>query len=222
MPIITKSYMTACLLTTLAVHLDFVNVLLLYLNFGLVYNHFQLWRLLTNFLFFGSFGLSYVFHMVFLVRHSTLLEENSFRGRTADFFFLYLFGAVSLIIVDWIIWYFALLSPAPMFLGPSLAMVVVYVWSRRNPHMRMSFLGLFQFNAPFLPWVILGIELLLGQSWSMFDFMGIGVGHLYFFLEDVYPSLTNRKLLRTPDVLRHAFDNNFDAARLVNVNRDAM
>jgi len=86
MPIITKSYMSACLVTTLAVHLDLVNVLMLYLNFGLVYNNFELWRLVTNFLYFGPFGLGYVFHMVFLVRHSTLLEENSFRGRTADFF----------------------------------------------------------------------------------------------------------------------------------------
>jgi len=29
----------------------------------------------------------------------------------------------------------------------------VYVWSRRNPFVQMSFLGLFNFTAPYLPWV---------------------------------------------------------------------
>jgi Derlin-2/3 len=32
----------------------------------------------------------------------------------------------------------------------------VYVWSRRNTNVTMSFLGLFNFTAPYLPWVILG------------------------------------------------------------------
>jgi len=45
-------------------------------------------------------------------------------------------------------------------LGPSLAFMIVYVWARRNPHARMNFLGLFNFNAPYLPWVILLIEYL--------------------------------------------------------------
>ena len=38
--------------------------------------------------------------------------------------------------------------------------MIVYVWARRNPHARMNFLGLFNFNAPYLPWVILLIEYL--------------------------------------------------------------
>lgn len=56
-----------------------------------------------------------------------------------------------------------------MFLGPSLAMAIVYVWGRRNPSMRMNLLGFFNFNAPFLPWVLVGIESLLGQvlNWML-------------------------------------------------------
>ena len=34
--------------------------------------------------------------MFFLVRYCRLLEEGSFRGRTADYFFLMLFGATFL------------------------------------------------------------------------------------------------------------------------------
>lgn len=37
--------------------------------------------------------LDFLFHMFFLARYCKLLEENSFRGRTADFFYMLLFGA---------------------------------------------------------------------------------------------------------------------------------
>lgn len=66
--------------------------------------------------------------------------------------------------------------------------------------MRMSFLGLFTFNAPYLPWVILGFGLLLGQS-PVFDLLGILIGHIYFYLEDVLPGMIGRRVLVTPTVM---------------------
>lgn len=42
--------------------------------------------------------------------------------------------------------------------------MLVYVWSRRNPYVRMNFFGLLNFQAPFLPWLLLGFSLLLGNS----------------------------------------------------------
>ena len=41
-------------------------------------------------------------------------------------------------------------------------------------------------QAPYLPWVLLGFSLLLGNSVSV-DMVGIAVGHGYYFLEDVFP-----------------------------------
>ena len=38
----------------------------------------QFWRMLTNFLYFGNFGLDYLFHMFFLVRYCRALEEGEF------------------------------------------------------------------------------------------------------------------------------------------------
>ena len=37
-------------------------------------------------------GLDFVFHMFFLVKYSKSLEEGSFRGRSADFLWMLLFG----------------------------------------------------------------------------------------------------------------------------------
>lgn len=101
--------------------------------------------------------------------------------------------------IDALFYYTGFLTTV-MFMAPSLAFMVVYVWSRRNPHVRMSFLGLFTFNAPYLPWVILGFGLLLNQN-PIFDVLGIAVGHIYYWLEDVYPTISGRRLLRTPGFL---------------------
>ena len=72
------------------------------------------------------------------------------------------------------------------FLGSSLTFMMSYVWGRRNEDVKMSFLGLFSFSAPYLPFVMLGFSVLLGNPVTM-DIMGIIVGHTYFFLEYVYP-----------------------------------
>lgn len=68
------------------------------------------------------------------------------------------------------------------FLGSSLTFMMVYVWGRRNEHVRMSFLGLFPFTAPYLPWVLFSFSILLGNS-ATTDLIGIIVGHMYYFLE---------------------------------------
>eukprot|EP00587_Corethron_hystrix_P016191 CAMPEP_0113299072 /NCGR_PEP_ID=MMETSP0010_2-20120614/1253_1 /TAXON_ID=216773 ORGANISM="Corethron hystrix, Strain 308" /NCGR_SAMPLE_ID=MMETSP0010_2 /ASSEMBLY_ACC=CAM_ASM_000155 /LENGTH=89 /DNA_ID=CAMNT_0000152233 /DNA_START=294 /DNA_END=560 /DNA_ORIENTATION=- /assembly_acc=CAM_ASM_000155 len=76
------------------------------------------------------------------------------------------------------------------FLGSSLVFMMIYVWGRRNEDIRMSFLGLFPFTAPYLPWVMLGFSVLLGNP-AMIDIIGICVGHLYFFLRFVYPVIAD-------------------------------
>jgi len=84
--------------------------------------------------------------------------------------------------------------------------MLVYVWARRNPMVRMNFFGLLTFQAPYLPWVLLGFSLLLGNSVSV-DLLGMAVGHIYYFLEDVFPNQPGgKRLLQTPLMLRTLFD----------------
>uniref|UniRef100_A0A8C9EMV3 Derlin n=1 Tax=Pavo cristatus TaxID=9049 RepID=A0A8C9EMV3_PAVCR len=92
------------------------------------------------------------------------------------------------------------------FLGQAFTIMLVYVWSRRNPYIRMNFFGLLNFQAPFLPWVLMGFSLLLGNS-IIIDLLGIAVGHIYYFLEDVFPNQPGgKKLLLTPSFLKMVFD----------------
>ncbi|XP_068767834.1 derlin-3 isoform X2 [Struthio camelus] len=157
MPAVTRAYTTACVLTTAAVQLEFITPFQLYFNPDLIFRKFQIWRLITNFLFFGPLGFSFFFNMIFLYRYCRMLEEGSFRGRTADFVFMFLFGG-------------------------------------------------FLMTAPFLPWVLMGFSLLLGNS-IIIDLLGIAVGHIYYFLEDVFPNQPGgKKLLLTPGFLKMVFD----------------
>jgi Derlin-2/3 len=92
-----------------------------------------------------------------------------------------------------------------VFLGSALTIMLVYVWSRRNPYVRMNFFGLLNFQAPYLPWVLFAFSLLLGNS-VMVDLMGIIVGHIYYFLEDIFPREHGGfKILKTPRFLYVVF-----------------
>ncbi|XP_051509393.1 derlin-2-like [Myxocyprinus asiaticus] len=197
-PAVTRAYTTACVLTTAAVQLEFITPFQLYFNPGLILKRYQVWRLITNFLFFGPLGFSFLFNMIFLYRYCRMLEEGSFRGRTADFVYMFLFGGALMTL-------FGLFANL-FFLGQAFTIMLVYVWSRRNPYIHMNFFGLLNFQAPFLPWVLMGFSLLLGNS-IVIDLLGIGVGHIYYFLEDVFPNQPGgRKLLATPGIFRALFD----------------
>lgn len=70
----------------------------------------------------------------------------------------------------------------------------------------MNFFGVLNFQAPYLPWVLLGFSILLGNT-PWVDLMGIAVGHCYYYLEDVLPQhRSNLKILKTPLFLKHLLD----------------
>lgn len=195
-------------------HLDLVSPLQLYFNPILILRKVQVWRLATTFLFFGSVGISFFFNMVFTYRYCRMLEEGSFRGRSSDFVMMFLFGGA-------LMTFFGLFVNL-LFLGQAFTLMLVYVWSRRNPFVRMNFFGVMNFQvsvtivslsqifsnfvdtffqAPYLPWVLLCCSMILGNTiWV--DIIGMGVGHIYYFLEDVFPFQRNGyKFLKTPNFL---------------------
>ena len=200
-PPITRTYVSLAVVTTAAVALDVVTPYKLYLNWDLVVRHAHVWRVATNFLFFGNLSLDFLFHMFFLYRYCKMLETHSFRGRTADFLYMLLFGAALLLLV----------SPLTSieFLGPSLTFMMVYVWARRNSRQPMNFLGLLNFRAPYLPWVLLLFSFVLGSSPSM-DLLGVLAGHVYYYCADVYPAMAGVALLKTPRLLNLLVGNDDD------------
>ena len=68
-----------------------------------------------------------------------------------------------------------------------LSWILTYIWSRKSRHMRVSFLGVVTITAPYYPFV----ELLFTLVQSNLEFKDIAVGlllgHLYYFLEELWP-----------------------------------
>ena len=134
----------------------------------------------------GEFGLNLLFHLFFVVRYCRSLEEGWYRGLPGDFLYCLLLCGGALLIVS------PLVTTHVMFLGSSLTFMMVYLWAKRNPGLQVSFLGLLAFTAPFLPWVLLGFSLFLGHDVTS-DLLGIGVGHVYYFVHDVWPALADAR-----------------------------
>lgn len=127
-----------------------------------------------------------------------MLEEEFFRNRTADFFYMFLVGGAIMSILANIV--------NLLFLGHAFTIMLVYIWSRRNPAIRMNFFGLITFQAPYLPWVLLAFSILLGSS-TVVDIIGIIVGHFYYFFEDVFPYEPHGfRVLETPRFIKAIFD----------------
>merc|ERR1712154_574100 len=124
------------------------------------------------------------------------MGEDTFYGRKADFVIMFLFAITTMSLI-------ASLPYMPyVLLGQAFTIMLVYVWARRNPMVRMNFFGLLTFQAPYLPWVLLGFSLLLGNSVSV-DLLGMAVGHCYYFLEDIFPQQPGGwKLIKTPQFLK--------------------
>lgn len=67
-------------------------------------------------------------------------------------------------------------------------------------------LGLFNFRAPHLPWILLAFSLILGNS-VLTDVLGISIGHIYYYLQDVFPYLPGGfRILKTPRIIVYLFN----------------
>ncbi|KAI0117609.1 derlin-2 [Hypoxylon sp. NC0597] len=182
MPICTRWWTTATVLTSALVQCQMVTPFQLFYSVRTVFQKGEYWRLLTTFLYFGPFSLDLLFNVYFLQRYARLLEESSGRS-PAHFSWLLLYSMAFLIVLSPLV--------SMPFLGHPLSSTLVYIWSRRNPNTRLSFLGLLVFTAPYLPWVLMGFSLVMHGTVPKDEIMGVVIGHIWYFFTDVYPPMHN-------------------------------
>lgn len=206
-------YGTACVLTTVAVQCGLIDPYLLILNWKLIFYKFQVWRLLTNFIFLGPFGFPFVIRLLMIIRYGVTLEKVTFEYRTADYAFMLIFSmAVILGMSALSVPYMAM----PLFSG-SLVFLLVYVWSRNFPEQPVSIMGVFKLQGFYLPWALLVLTMLMGGS-PVPDLIGILIGHLYYFLTVLHPAAGGRELVKTPQFLKNAIQDMYGGYGFVNPN----
>ncbi|KAI3720863.1 hypothetical protein L2E82_31860 [Cichorium intybus] len=191
LPPVAKTYATICFATTAAYHIGLYNPFIIALFYNDVFKRFQIWRLITNFFFLGPFSFTFAFHLLIILRYGVSLERGPFDKRTADYVWMFFFGAFSLLAMAAIPFFW---SP---FMGDSLVFMIIYVWSRELPNTRVNIQGLVELKGFYLPWAMLALDLVFGIP-LMPDLLGIGVGHLYYFLTVLHPLAGGSNFCKTP------------------------
>lgn len=191
MPAVTRWWTTATVITGVLVQCHVLTPFQLFYSFRAVFNKSQVgqpvertkelcilaegyadmvqqyWRLISTFIYFGPLSLNLLFHIFFIQRYARMLEESA--ASVAHFSWLMAYAATTLLMI------------APLFnqafLGTTLSSTLVYIWSRRNPDVRLSFLGILTFKAPWLPWVLIAFNVVLHSHWPKDELCGIVVGH---------------------------------------------
>jgi Derlin-2/3 len=200
LPVITKTYFTIAVATTVLVVAGALNPRQLYLDWPMITGQFHFWRLATNFCFFGGFGMPWVFSMYLLVTYFKNLESEYYAhgpAGTAEMSFMLVCGACVM---------FALsnLVDGMYFNGLPLVYMVLYVWARKDPYRVVSLWG-FTFAAWKFPFIVAIVGVLMGNS-PVTYLIGIFVGHLWHFLADVMPHTYNRTVIRTPQWMYNLFE----------------
>jgi len=196
-PIVTKYLFSSSMGVTLAANFGLVNPMLLLLNVPKIIKGFELWRLITPFCFHGSLGFSFLIHMMFLLQYSRALEQTTFANRTADYVWMLLISSGLLLVIGGFL--------KVSLLGMGLIMAIIYLWSRKFPDQQMSFMFGIRFKSAYFPWVLIGFNFLMG-GFPLLEIVGVVIGHVYFYFEDIYPLATGgRRFLTTPQFLTNFF-----------------
>ena len=200
LPLVTKYWFGAALITTIAGNFGFVNIMKLIFHWDSVSQNFELWRFVTPFLFVGKFDFNTLMALYMLQSFSQRYELEPYNtgagGGTADYVFSIMFGMV-MIVMSYVPMGMILAVP-PLF-SRTLMFFVLYVWSKRHPTSPASIWGI-EMKAIHLPFAYVIVSVLMGGQYA--DLLhGIAVGHLFYFLVDVVPIVYGKDYLHTPQFL---------------------
>eukprot|EP01038_Epipyxis_sp_PR26KG_P009695 gene9695-13049_t len=192
-PIITKFFLLSTILSGALLSFNIISSSSMVFLWELVRYKFQIWRLLTCFIYAGPFSFNFAMHTYVLYENCRRYELNPFNtgagGSSADFLWMLLISMVLLLQIS-IYFEFLVLSEPILY-------VIMYSWSRRDPTTLVNIFG-FKFQAIYLPWAYIGIRLIMGGS-IVEPLVGIAVGHIYYFLSQVLPQSHGINLVKTPN-----------------------
>jgi len=164
-------------------------------------NRFQCWRAITALFYYpinSQTGFHFLLNLYFLVTYSSLLETGTFSSSPADYAFL--------LLVTFVLAVISALMMKIMVLMDIAVLAVLYIWCQLNKDTIVNFWFGTQFRALYLPWVLLGFNMIISGG-GVVEIIGILVGHAYFFLKFQYPQQYNggESFLRTPKFLEAWF-----------------
>ncbi|PSC71343.1 Derlin-1 [Micractinium conductrix] len=203
LPPLTKGLLTVYLVTGLGAWARVMPLKYIYHDWGLVFKRVpEVWRLATNFTVAGFPSSPWLFRLIWLVIYGGSYETSKFAANTADGLMMLFVGLCTCMSFDLFSFVAGSFIPRVAVLsssyhGSATVFQFVYLWSKQNSNALISLYGFININGRHLPVAFLALDLLMGGDiWS--DIMGIFMGHMYWFLTEVYPMASGRTVVRTP------------------------
>jgi Derlin-2/3 len=205
LPLVTRYWLGATVMTTLAVNFGMINAALIPFYWEGITAKFELWRFLSCFLYVGPFSFGMLISFFLLVQFSERYERGGpfntgAGGGTADYIFMMMI-LTALMLVTYPL--ALMVFPLPPFFAQNLIFAVVYTWSKQFPTASVNIWGV-PVPGTYVPFAFLGLRVLTGSA--VFDILhGMAVAHVYYFLADVVPQVQGREILQTPQFLVDKF-----------------
>lgn len=171
-------------------------------NLNAIKDNFQVWRVLTCFLYVGAFEFNTLISLYLLVQFSKQYEKGGpfntgAGGGTADYAFALIFAMVVMLVTAPVVRRYII--PLGSIYSKNLIYYVLYVWSKRNPTAQANIWGI-PVPAIYLPFAYVALTLFMGNP-IHFMLHGIAIGHIYYFLVDVVPAVYGKDVVHTPQFL---------------------
>ncbi|GME72768.1 unnamed protein product [Ambrosiozyma monospora] len=184
-PPVTRTYVVGVVSVSIMEYTGYLTRADCFYSYDSVFVKGEYWRLLTTFLYFGRFSLDLVLTLYVLVQHSKPLELSFINTRD----YVWFIGLLASILLLYSTFYSNL-----FILGTYLKDCMLYIWSRRNPDVEVSIMGVLNFKSIYIPFVSLTLNKVLsitedGISISSADFASMVIGHFYIFFNDMFPKL---------------------------------
>ncbi|THH12958.1 hypothetical protein EW146_g7208 [Bondarzewia mesenterica] len=120
-------------------------------------------------------GINYIFDIIMLYRNSDALESGNYSGHSPDYAWQLILAAGAIL---------GLNIPLRTFIHTrALLLCTTYLSSALSPEgMQTSFMGLITFPVKYFPYVLLGMDLIMGgPSAAAVSVTGLVVGHLWWW-----------------------------------------
>ncbi|KAI6007870.1 Der1-like family-domain-containing protein [Pisolithus marmoratus] len=174
-PPVTRFMLGSCLGITLAARLKLVSPYYLVFLGEHVIQQLELWRLYTS-MFFGSTRFDCIFEIAMLYGNSNDVETRYYQGRSSDYAWQLVFASLAIIFAN---------RPLGSYSHsrPLLHTIIYLSCALAPPGTQNSIMGLITLPVTYVPYAMLGIDLLVsGTDVAAQSVSGLVVGHLWWWL----------------------------------------
>ncbi|KAJ7096055.1 Der1-like family-domain-containing protein [Mycena epipterygia] len=173
-PPVTRFVCFSSLGVSLSVMMGLVSGYTVIYTYRLAFERLQIWRLYTSF-FLGSGGINYIFEFVMLYRTMDQLEAGPYANKSADLAWQLFAASIGIIAAS--------IPVSSMVFFRPLLLCIAYVSSSLAPvGAQTSIMGLVQLPVRYLPYIMLGMDLLIGGPGAVAVALpGAVIGHLWWW-----------------------------------------